>query len=186
SYSYLTRCSEPTLALRSILLGVELLKVRGRAASELAAKWATRSLELGLVGSVGNILVSERVASCFADRIGIGNTSWGMRKRKAALWNVMAADEWMKLGRAEIAAEKLDEAQELYSEAKNSESHKQFHELAEYLEQIRLAVRMKLGEARKRGFSGATRQLELDGPVESPVDVEDETLEEMNPLEKTD
>jgi hypothetical protein len=186
SYSYLTRCNAPHLALRAILLGVELLKVRGRAASELAARWATRSLELNLVGSIGHVLVSERVASCLADRIGIGNTSWGTRKRKAALWNIMAADEWMKLGRAEIAAEKLDEAQELYGETKHSESHKQFHDLAEYLEQLRLAVRMKLGEARKRGFSGATRQLELEGPVESPVDVEDETVEEMNPLEKTD
>ncbi|KAJ9604270.1 hypothetical protein H2200_011104 [Cladophialophora chaetospira] len=186
SYSYLTRCNDPALALRSILLGTELLKVRGRSASELAAKWATRSLELGLVGSIGHVLVSERVASCFSERIGIGNTGWGTRKRKAALWNIMAADEWMKLGRAEIAAQKLDEAQELYSETKNTDSHKEFHEMAEYLEQLRLAVRMKLGEARKRGFSGATRQLELDGPADSSVDVEDETLEEMNPLETTD
>ncbi|OAP62598.1 hypothetical protein AYL99_01825 [Fonsecaea erecta] len=186
SYSYLTRCSEPALALRSILLGVELLKVRGRTAGELAAKWAVRSLELGLVGSIGHVLVSERVASSFADRIGIGNTSWGMRKRKAALWNIMAADEWMKLGRAEIAAERLDEAQELYGETRNSDSHKEFHELAEYLEQLRLAVRMKLGEARRRGFSGATRQIELEGPADGQADVEDETVEEMNALEKVD
>lgn len=186
SYSYLTRCNDPALALRSMLLGMELLKVRGRAANELAARWAIRCLELGLVGSVGHVLVSERVASCFADRIGIGNTNWGMRKRKAALWNIMAADEWMKLGRAEIAAEKLDEAQELYGESKNSDSHKEFHELAEYVEQLRLAVRMKLGEARKRGYSGATRQLELDGAINLPTDVEDETVEEMNQLEKID
>ncbi|EXJ84023.1 hypothetical protein A1O3_04690 [Capronia epimyces CBS 606.96] len=180
SYSYLTRCSDPALALRTLLLGVELLKVRGRAASEVAAKWAIRSLELGLVGSIGNVLVSERVASCFANRIGIGNTGWGLRKRKAAVWSVMAADEWMKLGRAEIAAQRLDEAQEFYSETNHSEAIKQFKELAAYLEQLRLAVRMKLGEARKRGFSGATRQLELDG------EVEDETVEEMNALEKHD
>jgi tetratricopeptide (TPR) repeat protein len=187
SYSYLTRCSDPALALRAILLVVELLKVRGRAASEAAAKWAIRSLELGLVGGIGHVLVSERVASCFADRIGIGNTGWGTRKRKAALWNVMAADDWMKLGRAEIAAEKLDEAQELYHETKNSQSIQQYHELAEYLEQLRLAVRMKLGEARRRGFSGATRQIELEGEDDDGLHgVEDETVEEMNPLEKHD
>jgi len=186
SYSYLSRCNDPTLALRSILLGVELLKVRGQAASELAAKWGTRCLELGLVGSTGHVLISERVASCFSERIGIGHTSWGTRKRKAALWNVMAADEWMKIGRAEIAAEKLDGAQELYSETKNSESHKQFHELAEYLEQLRLAVRMKLGEARKRGFSGATRQLELDSQIDLHAEVEDETVEDMNSMEQVD
>lgn len=186
SYSYLTRCSDPALALRAMLLGVELLKVRGRTASELAAKWATRSLELGLVGSIGRVLITERVASCFADQIGIGNTGWGTRKRKAALWNIMAADEWMKLGRAEIAAEKLDEARELYGEAKNSDSTKQYHELAEYLEQLRLAVRMKLGEARRRGFSGATRQLELEGDDEDGPGEVDETVEEMNSLEKLD
>ncbi|KAL2410762.1 Transport protein particle subunit trs85-2 [Exophiala dermatitidis] len=186
SYSYLTRCSDPALALRAILLGVELLKVRGRAASEVAAKWATRGLELGLVGSVGHVLVSERVASCYADRIGIGNTGWGMRKRKAALWSVMAADEWMKLGRAEIAAQRLDEAQELYNETNHSEAIKQFKELAAYLEQLRLAVRIKLGEARRRGFSGATRQLELEVDGRGDGEVEDETLEEMNPLEKHD
>lgn len=186
SYSYLSRCSDPALALRSVLLGVELLKVRGRVASELAGKWAIRGLELDLVGSIGHVLISERVASCFADRIGIGNTSWGMRKRKAAFWNIMAADEWMKLGRAEVAAEKLDEAQELYNESKNSQSIKQYHELAEYLEQLRLAVRMKLGEARRRGFSGATRQLELDVEGQEQGEVEDETLEDMNPLERLD
>lgn len=186
SYSYLTRCSDPFSSLRAMLLGVELLKVRGRAASELAAKWAIRTLEHGLVGSIGHVLISERIASCFADRIGIGNTNWGMRKRKAALWNVMAADEWMKLGRAEIAAERLDDAQELYNETKNSQSTKHFHELAAYLEQLRLAVRMKLGEARRRGFSGATRQLELEGEGDGQGDVEDETMEEMNPLEKLD
>jgi hypothetical protein len=92
----------------------------------------------------------------------------------------------MKLGRAEVAAEKLDEAQELYNESKNSQSIKQYHELAEYSEQLRLAVRMKLGEARKRGFSGATRQLELDVEGQEQGEVEDETLEDMNPLERLD
>ncbi|KIX08755.1 uncharacterized protein Z518_03412 [Rhinocladiella mackenziei CBS 650.93] len=186
SYSYLTRCSDPALALRAILLGVELLKVRGRAASELAAKWAIRSLELGLVGSTGHVLVSERIASCFADRIGIGHTNWGMRRRKAALWNIMTADEWMKLGRAEIAGERLDEAQELYNETQKAQATKEYQEMAEYLEQLRLAVRMKLGEARKRGYSGATRQLELEGGIPGEGDVEDETVEEMTTLDKGD
>lgn len=178
SYSYATRCSNPSLALRSILLGVELLKVRGRTATELAAKWAIRSLELGLLGSIGRVLVSERVTSCFADRIGVGNTSWGTRKRKAALWSVMTADEWMKLGRAEFASERLEEAQELYGEAKNSDAIQDYGALAEYLTQLRLAVRMKLGQARRRTLSGAV------GPGED--DIEDETIEQMATLEKLD
>lgn len=178
SYSYVTRCSNPALAIRSILLGVELLKVRGRTATELAAKWAIRSLELGLLGSIGRVLISERVTSCFAERIGVGNTSWGTRKRKAALWSVMTADEWMKLGRAEFASERLEEAQELYGESKNSEATQDYGALAEYLTQLHLAVRMKLGQARKRTLSGAVRM--------EDEEVEDETIENMAPLEKLD
>jgi hypothetical protein len=184
SYSYLTRCSDPTLALRAILLGVELLKVRGRGATELAAKWAIRSLELGLVGSVGHVLVSERITSCFADRIGVGSTSWGTRKRKAALWSVMAADEWMKLGRADLASERLEEAQEFHNETKHPDATKGFHELAEYLNQLHLAVRMKLGQARQRTISGATGHRSINGQEET--EVEEETIEEMTTLEKLD
>lgn len=184
SYSYATRCSAPSLALRSILLGVELLKVRGRSATELAARWAIRSLELGLLGSMGHVLVSERITSCFADRIGVGNTSWGTRKRKAALWSVMTADEWMKLGRAEFASERLEEAQELYNETKNSEAVKDYAELAEYLTQLRLAVRMKLGQARRRTLSGATGP--FDGAGQGEDEIEDETIEQMATVEKLD
>jgi trafficking protein particle complex subunit 8 len=180
TYSYLTRCSEPTLALRSLLLGVELLKVRGKIASELAAKWAVRTLELGLVGSIGHALVSERVASCFAGQIGVNNTGWGTRKRKAALWNVTSADEWMKLGRAEFAAERLDEAHELYSDVKNVEAIKHFKELDQFLQQLALAVKMKLGQGRNRDriLSGASQVMDQE--------VDDEIVEDMAALEKLD
>ena len=178
SYSYLTRCADPTSALRSLVLGVELLKVRGKVAAELAAKWGIRILELGLVGSCGHVLISERVASCFANQIGTGSTDWGMRKRKAALWNVMAADEWMKLGRAEFAAERLDEAHELYDDSKNGESVKHFTELDTFVNQLSLAVKMKLGQGRNRGLSGASLVMQQE--------VEDETVEDMANLEKLD
>ena len=178
TYSYLTRCSEPALALRSLLLGVELLKVRGKVASELAAKWAVRTLELGLVGSIGHVLISERIASCFAGQIGTNNTGWGTRKRKAALWDVMSADEWMKLGRAELAAERLDEAHELYAELKNAESIKHFQELDQFMQQLELAVKMKLGQARSRAQSGGSQVMDQE--------VDDEIVEDMAGLEKLD
>ncbi len=171
TYSYLTRCSEPTLTLRALLLGVELLKVRGKGASELAAKWAVRTLELGLLGSIGHVLVAERIASCFAGQIGLNNTGWGTRKRKAALWNVMAADEWMKLGRAELAAERLDEAHELYSEVKHAESIMQFQELEQFMHQLELAVKMKLGQGRNRTLSGGSQVMDQE--------VDDEIVEDM-------
>ena len=178
TYSYLTRCSEPVLALRSLLLGVELLKVRGKMASELAAKYAVRTLELGLLGSIGHVLVGERVASSLAGQIGLNNTGWGTRKRKAALWNVMSADEWMKLGRAELAAERLDEAHELYSESKNVDSIKQFQELDLFMQQLELAVKMKLGQGRSRAMSSGSQVMDQE--------VDDEIVEDMANLETVD
>ena len=180
TYSYLTRCSEPTLALRALILGVELLKVRGKVASELAAKWAVRTLELGLLGSIGHVLVGERIASCFAGQIGLNNTGWGTRKRKAALWNVMAAEEWMKLGRAELAAERLDEAHELYSEAKHAESIQHFQDMEQFMQQLEMAVKMKLGQGRnrERTLSGGSQVMDQE--------VDDEIVEDMTGLEKVD
>ena len=178
TYSYLTRCSEPVLALRSLLLGVELLKVRGKMASELAAKYAVRTLELSLLGSIGHVLVGERVASSLAGQIGLNNTGWGTRKRKAALWNIMSADEWMKLGRAELAAERLDEAHELYSESKNVDSIKQFQELDLFMQQLELAVKMKLGQGRSRAMSSGSQVMDQE--------VDDEIVEDMANLETVD
>jgi hypothetical protein len=153
SYSYLTRCSDPQNALRTMALGVELLKVRGRTATEMASKWAIRILDLGLVGSVGHVLVSERVASCFSAKAGIGASGWGSRKRKAALWNVVSADEWMKLGKADFAAERLEDADLLYNSVRFTEGPKSFNEMSSFLGQLELAVRIKLDQTRQQGLS---------------------------------
>lgn len=209
SYSYLTRCNEPALALRSVLLTVELLKVRGRHACELASKWAIRALELGLAapGSNIHVLISERVASCYA-----GNRSTSLpppmtqpssatsaaamipphRTRHAALWSLTSAEEWMKLVRAPFAAARLDDAQELYSELRNHESSMAgFRELHTFMQELTFAVRMKMGQARKRGASGVSatgRLVEPDGLGDNSGDggdplgvgrVEDVQIEEV-------
>lgn len=174
SYSYLTRCSQPILALRSILLGVELLKVRGPTASEMATKWAVRALQLNLVSGITHVLVSERVTGCLAGRTGIGSIGWGTRKRKAALWSITAADEWMKLGRAEFAAARLDEAQELYRDIKNPGAINDYMHMTEFMTQLQLAVKLKLGQARQRGLSGASAV-----PIQEYDEV-DETTEKLD------
>ena len=179
SYSYLTRCSDPQNALRCIVLGVELLKVRGRTAAEAAAKWAIRILELGLVGTVGHILVSERIASCFAAQVGTGGHGYKARKRKAAFWNIMATDEWLKLGKAELAAQRLEDADILYGAVVSSDGIERFREMSLFLEQLHLAVRMKADASRSRGISNASR-----GPLEPEDDavqqITEETSEQLN------
>lgn len=182
TYSYLTRCQDPGATLRAVIIGVELLKVRGRPASEVASKWAIRVLEMGLVspGGAGHVLVSERVASCFAGQVGSG---MGTRKRKAALWNVMAADEWLKLGKAGLAGERLDEAARLYREAsrKQTDLGDPFRDMSDFISQLQLAVKIKLGQAWRRGASEAERrQMDIEDEEEVQLEIMTGEMEQLN------
>lgn len=179
SYSYLTRCSDPQNALRCIALGVELLKVRSRSAAEAAAKWGIRILELGLVGAVGRILVSERVASCFACQVGAGSAGIGARKRKGALWNILAADEWLKLGRADLAAQRLDEADRLYGATASSDGRQRFKEMSLFLEQLHLAIRMKAQASKPRGTDHIPNGA-LEPGEEAVQQITEETSEQLS------
>ena len=188
-YGYLARCDDREDALRCASIFVELLKVRGPLAAEVSAKWTTRILELGLVaqGSVGHVLMSERVASCFAGTLGIGHAGRGARRRKAALWNILAAEEWMKLGRADFAAGRLDDAETLYERVESGlDGLKSFQELSKFLQQLQLAVRIKRAQTRRRAASELSRPDHLaagesDG-AEEPGDIE-ETTEQLEQLD---
>jgi len=84
SYSYITRCTAPYGALRSLALGMELLRLRGGSATEDAARWGTKLLEYKVVGVVGDALIKERVSACYASKKGAGSELWGSRTRKSA------------------------------------------------------------------------------------------------------
>lgn len=114
SYSYLTRCSASYGALRSLSLGMELLRLRPGSAADDAARWGSKLLESQILGSIGDALFKERVASCYATQKGSGSGAWGSRTRKAALWNVLAASEWLKLGKFVQAGNRLAEVRRLY------------------------------------------------------------------------
>ena len=140
SYSYLTRCSDSFNALRCLTLGMELLKVRGGSAADDAAKWATRVLDLGLLGSIGGILFEERISACFASRLGSGSAAWGSRRRKAALWSILAADAWLKQGNRLAAEARLNEAEQLYNSTSRLSEVSQFAEMRRFLENLRYEV----------------------------------------------
>lgn len=210
SYSYLTRCNEPALALRALLTTVELLKVRGRLAAELASKWAIRTLDLNLASPDTNthVLVSERVASCYAGNRQTPATAnataaqlaqpsfvLSQRNRHAAFWSLTSAEEWMKLGRASFAAARLEEAQELYEMQKhNDAAFNGFKEMHEFMAGLSLTVRMKLGQARQRGLSGgsATGRLvepgtSVNGHASDPLGVVgDGHIDDDTQIEKID
>ncbi|KAL1605570.1 hypothetical protein SLS59_003372 [Nothophoma quercina] len=117
SYSYTDRqrSAAPYYALRTLALSTELLRLRGSSAADDAARWATRILETGLVGSIGHALVTERISACYSIRTGIGTYRLGNRRRKAALWAVLASEAWWRLERSQQAEKCLDLALRLYN-----------------------------------------------------------------------
>lgn len=107
-YSYLARCSATYSALRCLLVAAELLRVRGGGAADEAAVWAIRAREMVPSNSIGHVLITERVGACYNMREGIGSGAWGARKRKAAMWRMLAAGEWLEVGKLAQSRRCLD------------------------------------------------------------------------------
>lgn len=142
-YSYLTRCSDATNALRCLTLAVELLKSRGGSATESAARWAMRVVDLGLVGPVGQTLFSERISACYASRVGSGVLRMGSRRRKAGMWSVFAADLWLKLGKPALASASLEEAEKLYADVLDSDGVFPMPEMRAFIDNLRHAIKVE-------------------------------------------
>lgn len=117
SYSYTDRqrSAAPYYALRTLALSFELLRLRGSSAADDAARWATRILDTGLVGAVGHALITERISACYSIRTGVGLYKLGSRRRKAALWAILAAQNWWQLDKSLQAEKSLDAALQLYN-----------------------------------------------------------------------
>lgn len=117
SYSYTDRqrSAAPYYALRTLALSFELLRLRGPSAADDAARWAIRIVETGLVGSIGHVLITERISACYSIRTGLGAYKLGSRRRKAAFWAVLAAEHWRRLEKSLQAEKCLDTALRLYN-----------------------------------------------------------------------
>ncbi|KAK3669565.1 hypothetical protein LTR78_010565 [Recurvomyces mirabilis] len=114
-YSYLSRVGAPYNALRTLVLGAELLKMRIGSALDDAARWSSRLLEDRVVGPVGHVLLMERIAACFTERKGIATgLTEGERKRKAGFWNMLATEAWLRTEKTSQAERCLREAEQLY------------------------------------------------------------------------
>ncbi|KAK9247674.1 ER-golgi trafficking TRAPP I complex 85 kDa subunit-domain-containing protein [Lipomyces tetrasporus] len=112
TYSYISRCSQPTYALRTILISSELLRSRGGGAADDAARWLMKAISEKLMGNLAHALIIERVSACYSIRKGVGSQGWGNRRRKAAFWQLVAAKEWVGLDKKQHARLCLDEAGE--------------------------------------------------------------------------
>lgn len=165
-YSYLTRCSDAPHALRSLTLAVELLKSRGGSATETAARWAMRVMDFGLVESIGQILFMERVAACYASKTPVTGAKWGARRRKAGMWSILAADQWLKAGKPSLASACLEEAERLYVDVLEPDGAFPMPEMQTFVDNLRHAVKVEYLEA--RGFDARD-----ESPIEDPIGTEE-------------
>jgi len=114
----LTRLHPPSpyQAARALLPAIELLLLRRTPqALEQAAAWAQRILEDRVLGPVGAVLLTERLAACFAvPRRGADGDVRG-RCRKAAFWALLAAEGWVRLEMPVRASEALARAEGGYA-----------------------------------------------------------------------
>jgi len=144
SYSYLTRCTASYGALRALTLGMELLRLRGGSATDDAARWGSRLLEYKIIGAVGEALIKERVSVCYASKKGVGSGNWGSRSRKSALWNVLAADAWLTLGKTQQAKLRLDDAGVKFGELQWKDGLNQWSLASTFLQGLQKEVVMAL------------------------------------------
>lgn len=116
AYSYLTRCSMPFGVIRTLTTATELLISRGPASAQDAARWGGKLLELGVLSPVAQAFTTERMATCYHSRTGTGSLAFGARRRQTALWSLMAAQSWARIGRPVQARRQLESARALYGQ----------------------------------------------------------------------
>ncbi|KAB2575450.1 Trapp complex protein trs85 [Lasiodiplodia theobromae] len=197
SYSYLARCEAPYNALRGLALSLELLKMRGHSACDDAARWAARIIETRLVGAIGHALFTERISDCYSSMRGVGSMNWGMRRRKAGLWAVLAADAWMKLDKSVQAEKCLDAAASLYGlnddvdaeDEKASRKTVEFESMRGFMDELRQAVvasrlasrvGFAAGEEGAEGAEGGEAALGTSQAGEAEGGGEEEIVEEVS------
>ncbi|KAF2873380.1 ER-golgi trafficking TRAPP I complex 85 kDa subunit-domain-containing protein [Massariosphaeria phaeospora] len=178
SYSYTdrSRSAAPYYALRTLAIGLELLRLRGSLAADDAARWASRILETGLVGAVGTALFTERVSACYAIRTGLGTLKLGSRRRKAAFWAVMAAESWWRLDKAVQAEKCVDAAMRLYgtnTETEGGAVRLPFPQMQHFIDDLRQQI---LGlRLTNKGFDDGDDDDDDDAGAEQSLEVEEAT-----------
>ena len=178
-HSYIHRSMTPYYALRTLLTAVELLKLRNSSAIDDAARWGSRIIESNLVGDVGSALVKERIGACYASRRGVGSMLWGSRRRKAGLWTVMAADDFLRMGRTVQAERALKEARRLYGlEEEATADALAFEGMREFLDQLGQAIMAARLDA--RGLEEEQKEVDLLGDDERDEAVVEEVSETLD------
>jgi len=175
SYSYLTRCNAPYGSLRCLTLCMELLRIRGGSAIDDAARWGTKILESSILGPIGDALLKERVAACYGSRKGAGSGHWGSRVRKSALWDILATDKWLSLGKYVQAEKRLARIRALYEALPSKTSISEFASAKEFV----AGLEQELQRA-PRGNNDDDIHEHAEDEIEEQIDEESEALDSRN------
>ncbi|KAJ4368122.1 hypothetical protein N0V83_006477 [Neocucurbitaria cava] len=181
SYSYTDRqrSAAPYYALRTLALSFELLRLRGSSAADDAARWAIRILDTGLVGPIGHALITERVSACYSIRTGVGAYKLGNRRRKAALWAVLSAENWWRLDKSLPAEKCLDTALRLYTVQGGNEEggavKLPFEDMQYFVDELRQQI-MNVRLSNK-GYTADEARQEDEGMQSPDVEEATETLD---------
>jgi trafficking protein particle complex subunit 8 len=108
-YSYSSRLSSPYYALRTTLLVVELLSLKGGTIPDDAVKWAIRALATGTLDDFTHSILIHRIVTCYKQM-------YPRRKRKMALWSMIACENWVSLDCKGFALGCLKDAMGVYKE----------------------------------------------------------------------
>ncbi|KAF7560233.1 hypothetical protein G7046_g3907 [Stylonectria norvegica] len=172
-YSYNTRCSSPYGALRSLTLGIELLRLRGGTNIDDAGRWGMRLLESKILGPVGDALMKERLAICYASKMGVGSWHWGARRRKSATWSILSADAWLQQSKYIQAQRCLNEAHRMYATLPHKAGILQYSAAGDFMASLQQSISESLDLS--DNDDGATEM----GESESPIDEESEALTDL-------
>lgn len=165
-YSYSTRCSSPYGAMRSLILGMELLRLRNGSSIDDASRWGLKLLESRVLGNVGDALIKERLATCYASKAGVGSWSWGSRKRKSAAWSILAAETWIQQGKLIPAQRCLHDLQNIYRSSTNEGINK-FTIAKAYIESLQRELSQHLEQSLNGEADGSGNLAETDIEEES-------------------
>ncbi|KAG6017612.1 hypothetical protein E4U54_005717 [Claviceps lovelessii] len=145
-YSYNNRCGDSFRAARCLLVGVELLRARGGTGVDEAGRWALRLLEARILGRIGEALLKERLCFCYLSKVGVGSWNWGIRKRKAAFWSILAAEAWCQETKYLPAQNCLNEAHRINAfQSGGNGAVIPFQIANEFIESLQLHVSQNLG-----------------------------------------
>lgn len=173
-YSYGTRCSAPYGVTRSLTLGHELLRLWGGPHVDDAGRWGLRLLESKMLGRVGDALIKERLAVCYASKGGVGSSGWGSRWRKSAAWSVLAADAWCQQTKYLPAQKCLCDAQGTYDALPHQLGISRFASAVDYMASLQHELAEKLPAANRGAWEASESNVDGDA-----IDEESEALTDL-------